>query len=226
MNKREFKSHARKILDPLVRLLTSLSVPPAMVSLFGLAFSLYGALVVAQGSLALGGVFLLLSGICDVLDGDLARRRGLVSRFGAFLDSTLDRVAEFAYFGGFLYYFVNRPGGSSDFVFVVTLVALTGSVLTSYTRARAEGLGYECTVGIMERPERIAALAVGLLLGSRVLAAVLVVLAATTTYTTVQRILHVHRVSSADDRPLEGAAPAAPTAATTPSSAPPDRNKD
>jgi len=226
MNKREFKSHARKILDPIVSILTSLGVPPMLVSLFGLAFSLYGALVVARGSLALGGVFLLLSGFCDVLDGDLARRRGLASRFGAFLDSTLDRVAEFAYFGGFLYYFVNRPGGGSDFIFVVTLVALTGSVLTSYARARAEGLGYECTVGIMERPERIALLAVGLFLGSRVLTAVLVVLAITTTYTFIQRIVHVYRVSSADDRPLDQAAPAPPPEPATPATDPSDQNQD
>lgn len=226
MNKREFKSHARKILEPVVSILTSLGVPPVLVSLFGLAFSLYGALVVARGSLALGGVFLLLSGFCDVLDGDLARRRGLASRLGAFLDSTLDRVAEFAYFGGFLYYFVNRPGGGSDFIFVVTLIALTGSVLTSYARARAEGLGYECTVGIMERPERIALLAVGLFLGSRVLTAVLVVLAITTTYTFIQRIVHVYRVSSADARPFDQSAPAPPLEPATPAPDPSEQTED
>jgi CDP-diacylglycerol--glycerol-3-phosphate 3-phosphatidyltransferase len=203
MDKREFKTYARKILDPVVTVMASLGVPPLLVSLFGLVFSLYGAIVVARGSLALGGLFLLLSGLCDVLDGDLARRRGLASRFGAFLDSTLDRVAEFAFFGGMLYYIVDRPGGYSDFVFVITVVALTGSVITSYARARAEGLGYECTVGIMERPERIAALTLGLFLGYRVLTIVLTILAITTVYTSVQRILHVHRVSSADDRPLD-----------------------
>jgi len=208
MNKRDFKNYSRRILNPVVSVLTSLSVPPVLVSLFGLVLALYGALLVARGSLALGGVFLLLSGLCDVLDGDLARRRGLASRFGAFLDSTLDRVAEFAFFGGFLYYLAHRPGGASDFVFVVTLVALTGSVLTSYARARAEGLGYECTVGIMERPERIAALTLGLFLGYRVMAVILTILAAATTYTTIQRIIHVYRVSSADDRPVESPTPA------------------
>jgi CDP-diacylglycerol--glycerol-3-phosphate 3-phosphatidyltransferase len=228
MNKRDFKNYARRILDPVVTAMTSLGVPPILVSLFGLILSVYGAVVLARGSLALGGVFLLLSGLCDVLDGDLARRRGLASRFGAFLDSTLDRVAEIAVFCGILYYVVDRPGGFSDFVFVVTFVALAGSVLTSYARARAEGLGYECTVGIMERPERIAALTVGLLLGNWVFTAlviVLVVLAFATTYTFVQRIVHVHRVSSADNKPLEPAAPVTP-AAPNPESDPTDSSSD
>ena len=214
MKKREVKDYARKILDPIVSVLTSLGVPPTLVSILGLLLSLYGAGVVARGQLALGGVFLLLSGICDVLDGDLARRRGMASRFGAFLDSTLDRVAEFGFFGGFLYYLIHRPGGASDVVFVITITALTGSVMTSYVRARAEGLGYECTVGIMERPERIVALTLGLLLGYRVLTVILAVLAVTTMYTFIQRIIHVHRVSSADDRPLEPPAPE-PAADTT-----------
>ena len=207
MDKREFRSYARKILDPIVSVLASLGVPPILVSIGGLALSIYGAVWVARGQLALGGVFMLLSGLCDVLDGDLARRRGLASRFGAFLDSTLDRVAEFAFFGGFLYYMVHRMGGANDFVFVVTIVALTGSVMTSYARARAEGLGYECSVGIMERPERIAALTLGLFLGYRVLTVILVLLAVATMYTFLQRILHVHRVASADDRPLDDPAP-------------------
>lgn len=219
MNKRDFKNHTRRFLSPVVTVMTSLGVPPALVSVIGLVISIYGAIVIARGSLALGGVFLLLSGLCDVLDGDLARRRGLVSRFGAFLDSTLDRVAEFAVFCGILYYVVDRPGGFSDFAFVVTFVALTGSVLTSYARARAEGLGYDCTVGIMERPERIAALSIGLLLGEwlfAVLVIVLTVLSATTVYTFVQRILHVRRVSAADNRPLEPTKPAEPAERAVP----------
>ncbi|MGD8413634.1 MAG: CDP-alcohol phosphatidyltransferase family protein [Candidatus Latescibacterota bacterium] len=213
MEKREFKLYARKILDPVVSVLTSLGVPPLLVSLVGLLLSVYGAVVVARGQLALGGLFLLLSGLCDVLDGDLARRRGMASRFGAFLDSTLDRVAEFAFFGGFLYYLIHRPGGPGDFVFVVTITALTGSVMTSYARARAEGLGYDCTVGIMERPERIAALTLGLLLGYRAMIVILTALAGATMYTFLQRILHVRRVSTADDRPVESPTPEPPAEA-------------
>ena len=109
MKKREVKDYARKILDPIVSVLTSLGVPPMLVSFLGLLLSLYGAVVVARGQLALGGVFLLLSGICDVLDGDLARRRSMASRFGAFLDSTLDRVAEFGFFGVIVFTWVQTP---------------------------------------------------------------------------------------------------------------------
>lgn len=195
------------MLDPVVGLLASLAVPPLLVSLFGLAFSLYGAVVVAEGRLFLGAIFLIISGLCDVLDGDLARRRNMVSRFGAFMDSVLDRVTEFAFLGGIIYYLVNRVDGPHNFLLCVTLVALTGSILTSYTRARAEGLGYECKVGIVERPERVALLALGLLLGYRILGLVLIVLAATSVYTVFQRIAHVRRVSSENDRPADDISP-------------------
>jgi CDP-diacylglycerol--glycerol-3-phosphate 3-phosphatidyltransferase len=192
MTKQDFKTNARRILNPVVSVLDALKVPPFLVSVFGLAFSLYGAVVVAGGSLFQGAVFLLLSGLCDVIDGDLARRRNLVSRFGAFIDSSFDRVTEFAYFGGILLLTVNRTG-FHDWQVVVILVALSGSVLTSYARARAEGLGIGCTVGVMERPERIALLLLGLLLGYRILIAVMTILAVTTMYTFIQRIVHVHR---------------------------------
>jgi phosphatidylglycerophosphate synthase len=195
MAQRAFKAQARKIVAPLVSALDALGVPPFLVSLFGLAFSLYGAVVVSDGAFFLGAVFLLLSGVCDVLDGDLARRRNLVSKFGAFIDSTFDRVTEFAYFGAILLYTVGRPGGFQEWQVVVILVALAGSVLTSYTRARAEGLGLGCTVGIFERPERVAVLLVGLLLGFRILMVAMTILAVASVYTSVQRIVHVHRTA-------------------------------
>lgn len=201
MDKLSLHTRARKLTEPVVGFLAALAVPPMLVSIFGLIFSLYGAVVVAEGKLFLGGVFLIISGLCDTLDGDLARRRNMVSKFGAFMDSTLDRVTEFAFFGGILYYVVNRYDAPHDFLFVVIILALTGSVLTSYTRARAEGLGYECKVGIMERPERIVLLAIGLLLGYRVLSVVLVILAVSAVYTSLQRIFHVYRVSRGEDRP-------------------------
>lgn len=204
MTKKDFKARARRILDPVVFLLGSLGVPPFLISIFGLAFSLYGAVVVSRGDLLLGAVFLLLSGACDVLDGDLARRRNVVSRFGAFIDSTFDRVSEFAYFGGILLLTVTRAGGFADWQVVVIMTALAGSVLTSYARARAEGLGMDCTVGIMERPERIALLLVGLILGYRFLMAVMVILAVTSMITFIQRVAHVHRTAS---RPPEDTAP-------------------
>ena len=196
MDKRSLQHSGRKFLEPVVNLLASFGVSPLLVSLFGLVLSGWGAVVVAKGSLLAGGIFLLLAGVCDVLDGDLARRLDRASRFGAFIDSTLDRVSEFVLFGGVLMYVVRGPNDYPLYEPVVVLLALMGSVLTSYARARAEGLGIECKVGIMERPERLGLLALGLILGHRFLMAVMMLLAVTSLFTVVQRILHVHRASA------------------------------
>jgi CDP-diacylglycerol--glycerol-3-phosphate 3-phosphatidyltransferase len=200
MDKRSIQHSARKVLEPAVNLLASLGVSPMLVSAFGLAFSVWGAVVVARGSLLGGGIFLLFAGLCDVLDGDLARRLGRASPFGAFIDSVLDRVSEFVYFGGILLFVVRRPDGFQNYEPVVIIVALMGSVLTSYARARAEGLGIECKVGVMERPERIALLAVGLIAGYRFLMAVMILIAITSHVTVVQRVRHVHRASGRPPR--------------------------
>lgn len=193
--RKSFKENARRVFDPVVGLLVSLGVSPTLVTLFGLAFSVYGAIQVARGSLVGGGIWLIVSGLCDVLDGSLARRRGVASKFGAFIDSTLDRVSELAYFSGLIVYYVTRPQGYSQFDIVVVCVALSASLLISYARARLEGLGYTCTVGWMERPERLVLLIAGLLLGSRILGYVLVVLAAGATLTVLQRIRHAYIVT-------------------------------
>lgn len=196
--KKAFKDRARRLLDPVVSGLTSLGVSPMLVSIFGLVFSLYGAVVVARGSLFWGGVWLIVAGLCDVLDGSIARARGTVSRFGAFIDSTFDRISELAYFCALIIYYVTRPQGYDIFLIVLVCVALSASILVSYARARLEGLGHECYVGLMERPERLALLIVGLLLGSRVLAIVLFVLAVGSVITIVQRIRHGYLVTRSE----------------------------
>jgi len=201
MTKAQLQMYARRGFDPIVGVLAAMGVPPLFVSMVGLALSLYGASLVASDRLPLSGLILLLAGLCDVLDGDLARRRGVSSRFGAFIDSTLDRVTEFAYFGGILLYIVRRPGGFNDWEIVVAFVALAGSVLTSYARARAEGVGIECKVGLVERPERVVALALGLLVGYRLLILIMVVLAVTTLATFVHRVVHVYRQGRGADGP-------------------------
>ncbi len=195
MDKRSLQASARRILDPVVSILVAFHISPLLVSIFGLAFSVWGAIVVARGALLTGGIFLLLAGLCDVLDGDVARRLGKASRFGAFIDSMLDRVSEFVFFGGVLMYVVRRPSGFDIYEPIVIVLALMGSVLTSYARARAEGVGIECKVGVMERPERIALLATGLIAGYRFLMAVMILLAVTSLYTVFQRIRHVHRAA-------------------------------
>lgn len=197
MDKRAIQHSARKVLEPIVNALASFGISPMLVSAFGLALSVWGAIVVARGSLLGGGIFLLMAGLCDVLDGDLARKLGKASSFGAFIDSLLDRVSEFAYFGGILIFVIRSPNDIPAYEPVVILVAMMGSVLTSYARARAEGLGIECKVGVMERPERIGLLALGLIAGYKFLMAVMMLLAVTTIVTVVQRILHVQRASAA-----------------------------
>jgi len=195
MDKRAIQHSARRVLDPAVNLLASLGVSPMLVSAFGVAFSVWGAVVVARGSLLGGGIFLLFAGLCDVLDGDLARRLDRATPFGAFIDSVLDRVSEFVYFGGILLFAVRQPDGFVAYEPVIIIVALMGSVLTSYARARAEGIGIECKVGVMERPERIALLAIGLIAGYRLLMAVMILIAVTSHVTVVQRVRHVRRES-------------------------------
>lgn len=195
MDKRSLQHSGRKLLEPAVGALAKAGVSPLAVSLFGVLLSLCGAVIVAWGSLRGGGILLLFAGICDVLDGDLARRLGRASRFGAFIDSFLDRLSEFVLFGGILAFVIRRPGGFPFYEPVVILLALMGSVLTSYARARAEGIGIQCKVGVVERPERVALLALGLIVGYRFLMAVIILLAVTSLTTVVQRIRHVRRMA-------------------------------
>ncbi|MBN1885337.1 MAG: CDP-alcohol phosphatidyltransferase family protein [Candidatus Krumholzibacteriota bacterium] len=192
--KSEIRDRLRGLLDPVVATLSYFNATPTGVTLFGIALSLVGAVVVARGSLRWGAVILIVSGLCDTVDGSLARRMGTSSTFGAFIDSTGDRLTEMAYFGALIFYFMGEGAGAHLIVFFL-LVALAGSFLTSYTRARAEGLGLECTVGLLERPERVAILLGGLLFGRTLLVVVVVFLAISTVYTSVQRVMHVRRLT-------------------------------
>jgi CDP-diacylglycerol--glycerol-3-phosphate 3-phosphatidyltransferase len=203
MDKSEIKDNARRILDPAISGLASLGISPLLVSVFGLVFSIYGAFVLARGSLLWGGIWLIISGLCDVLDGSLARRRGVESRFGAFIDSTFDRISELAYLSGLIIYYIHRPEGPSTFMIVLICIVLSASILISYARARLEGLGFRCTVGLMERPERLTLLIVGLIFGERILPAVLILLAVGTVFTVFQRIHHAYQVTSDDATGIE-----------------------
>jgi CDP-diacylglycerol--glycerol-3-phosphate 3-phosphatidyltransferase len=194
-DKQAFKDNARRLLNPIASFLGSFGVSPMLVSVFGLVISVYGATVVARGSLFWGGIWLIIAGLCDVLDGSLARNQNMVTRFGAFIDSTFDRISELAYYSGLIVYYITRPQGYTVSLVVLVCVVLGASFLVSYTRARLEGLGEECKVGWMERPERLALLIAGLLFGSRVLAVVLVILAVGSVITVAQRIRHGHIVT-------------------------------
>lgn len=210
MDKTELKRKSRLVLEPIVVLLERLGATPLLVSLFGVVFSLYGAYVVSKGSLFTGALWLIVGSIADVLDGDLARRRGQETKFGAFIDSTLDRVSELGLFIGLVVYYITRDVDYNILLIVLVMIAMSSSMLISYTRARLEGLGYTCYVGWFERPERMILLIAGLVLGHHVLTFLLVVLAFGTTFTALQRIIHGYRVTQDDDRQPSAPTPSEP----------------
>lgn len=183
------KDGARRLADPIVRLLHRLGVTPNQVTLIGLALSFGAAAAVATGRFGLATILLLVGSVCDMLDGGLARLDGGGSRFGAFLDSTMDRYAELGLFVGYAVYFA---GNGTPLDVAVVCVAAAGSILVSYARARAEGLGLDCNVGLMERPERLVVLIVATALGPVVLLWAIRALAVLTHLTALQRIRHVH----------------------------------
>ena len=162
----------------------------------------------------LGAAWLLLSGLLDVLDGQVARRGGMVSKFGAFFDSTLDRIGEAILFAGIAVYFQTAPSQSVPVLGgLLTLAALTGSFLVSYTRARAEGLDLECRVGLAQRPERILGLgAPTLFFGAGpngiLLLVIMFALAVLSWITVVQRVAHVYRHTNGASTPPDASGPA------------------
>ena len=192
MINKEIQAWARGLANAIVTPLAASRVTPNMLTVIGLCLSLFTAAVIGTGSLTIGGLLLLFGGIFDLFDGALARVTGKASTFGAFFDSTLDRIAEAAIGLGLLWYYTwhhNMPATALLYLMII------GSLMISYARARAEGLDIECKVGLMARPERIIALAIGLLLGAAVTPWVLALLAITTWGTVLQRILYVWRVT-------------------------------
>lgn len=174
------------ILDPIGHFLNRLGLTPNSITLLGLLGTTIGAYVIAQGRMTTGAFILLASVLVDAFDGTMARLRGEPSDFGAFVDSVSDRYAELATFGGLLYYFLTQndyPGVT------VSFLAAAGSVLVSYVKARAEGLGFTAKIGILSRLERYLVL-IPLLVFNQPFIAV-VVIAALANITAYQRILHV-----------------------------------
>lgn len=183
-----FDARVRAFTQRVVgRVLGNSVVTPNMLTAVGLFLTLAVTLVVARGHLLLGGFLVLLTSAFDMLDGALARARGSHSAFGAFLDSTVDRYAEALIFLGLLLYYQYVPG--SQFEIVMIYLTIVGSLMVSYTRARAESLGLVCNVGVLARPERVILLSLGLITGWMTFA--LAVLALFTNLTAIQRVYHV-----------------------------------
>lgn len=182
----------RLLTDPLVPLISRLKLTPDIMTTIGLAVNLVAAVVIGFGHLLWGGIIFLLAGLFDLLDGALARYMQKTTRFGALFDSTVDRVTEGALFLSFI--FITGPGSwpyNVTIQLVLIFLALIGSYLTSYIRARAEGLDIDCTVGLFTRVERVIILAFGLLLSQVFIALAIVVVLS---FVTVgQRFAHVWR---------------------------------
>lgn len=172
---------------PLAPIAKKISVTPNMLSILGFFITSIAAATLPFNLMA-GGLLILLGGIFDMLDGIVARTNGKASSFGAFLDSTLDRYADSLIFCAVAVYFFQENNLLGVIFAIGTLV---GALLISYVRARAEGLGIECHVGLAERPERIVILAIGCLTGW--LIHLLILLFILSHITAIQRIYHVYR---------------------------------
>ena len=174
--------------EPLARILLRMHVTPNQVSIAGAVLNVAtGALVIAGRPIA-AAILYLAAGAFDVMDGLLARLANRATPFGAFLDSTLDRVSEGVVFTAVAYTFAAQ-GQALEAALVV--LALLGSLLVSYTRARAESVGCACEVGILTRAERVPLLAVGLFFG--LLPEVMYVMVVLASVTVIQRVFHTHQ---------------------------------
>jgi CDP-diacylglycerol--glycerol-3-phosphate 3-phosphatidyltransferase len=200
----EIQRVARALIQWLLRPLATSPISPNMVTVLGLMLSGATAVVLGGGHMFLGGLMVLLAGAFDMLDGGLARAKNMQSIFGAFYDSTLDRLSESVIYFGLAYWFLFQ--GMQAAVLLV-FVVIVGSLLISYARARAEGLGLECKVGMLARPERVVLLGAALILEHFVrlpgqfgiLQIVLAALAVFSFFTLGHRIFYVWKITTMSD---------------------------
>jgi CDP-diacylglycerol--glycerol-3-phosphate 3-phosphatidyltransferase len=177
-------------------------VSPNVLTALGALVVVVSAVMFGLGYIRSGGILLLLSGVLDTLDGEVARAAGQTTKFGAFFDSTLDRVGDGATFIGIAVYLLTAPGVRFPLAgAILCMVAILSSLLVSYARARAEGLGIDCKVGVVQRAERILLIGVptavvGAGPGGLVLQVIVALLALGSTVTVVQRFLYVRRATN------------------------------
>ncbi len=160
-------SEGRKLIayhltQPAAELLARTAITPNIITWFGFLITLGAAVLIATGHLFAAGWVVLIAGFFDILDGALARHTNRTTRFGALLDSTLDRLSEAVLLLGILVFYLLKDQVSAEVLLVC--LALIGSLLVSYIRAKAEALSLECQVGLFTRTERVMVLALGLLL--------------------------------------------------------------
>jgi CDP-diacylglycerol---glycerol-3-phosphate 3-phosphatidyltransferase len=190
-----------RVIEPVADWLVRRRVHPNTITTFGTFCTMVAGGIFASGHIRTAGWFLGLTALFDVLDGTVARRTNRSSVFGAFYDSTLDRVADGALLGGLVVFYATSERYGNNVLLVITLLGLIGTFLTSYTRARAESLGIDAKVGVLQRPERITLLSApqaffGLALEGWVLATIVTLLSVTAWVTAIQRIQFVYRTTS------------------------------
>jgi len=187
MRREAVKNWGRRLFQPLVRFLVSHSIAPNLLTWSGLLLSAGGGGLLSRGFFRPAGLAVALGGICDILDGEVARTSLKVTSFGQFIDSVVDRYSEFfLLLGAFLYYLVRAPGFA-----LLTLLAMFGSLMVSYARARAEGIGAPCKIGVLDRPGRMTIIILGALSGAKYFPFFLWALALLSHFTAIQRIIWV-----------------------------------
>jgi CDP-diacylglycerol--glycerol-3-phosphate 3-phosphatidyltransferase len=187
------RKYFRILYEPPARLFSSLGVSPNVITIVGFFLMIGIAIILAQGYLFLGGILIIIVGLFDAMDGTLARMMGRTSRFGAFLDSTLDRYSEAVLFLGL---FVYLSGQNQRLELILIYATIVGSFMVSYARARAEGIGVSLKDGLFTRFERVFLLVVGLLFNQ--LTIVLWILAIFSNFTALQRIYLVWRMTGGE----------------------------
>jgi CDP-diacylglycerol--glycerol-3-phosphate 3-phosphatidyltransferase len=194
-----FKDVVYRLINPVVEAMVRWRVHPNAVSTVGFGVTVMAGVLFHFDHVRWAGLFVLLGGIVDIFDGQVARASGLASKFGSFYDSTLDRISEIVVFLGLLSLY-NQYGRDLADVWMVYVIALAmgGSLMVSYTRAKAESLGLDCSVGLMQRAERVlllggGCLLTGLMWQGLVLKVILIVLAITAILTAIQRIVWVYQ---------------------------------
>lgn len=178
-----------RFTDPLVAPLASIGVTPNMISVLGFAGNVTAGALAAGGHFLAAGIVMLVFSALDLLDGALARKTGTVTRFGAVFDSVLDRLSEAAVLGGLLFHFTQQGGHTMEIA--LCYAAIVGSIMVSYVRARAEGLGLELREGLFTRAERVLLVAGALIIGFGTITWALWILAVMSHFTAVQRVYNV-----------------------------------
>jgi CDP-diacylglycerol--glycerol-3-phosphate 3-phosphatidyltransferase len=183
-------------MEPIAAVLIKLGISANALTTIGTASTVLGGVAFAYGHMRLGGFIIGLTAIADALDGIVARRTGQVTVFGAFYDSTLDRIADGALLGGIAYFYASHPVYHSQPMLAVSLVGIIGTYMISYARARAEALGINAKVGVMQRAERVILLSApqalfGLAFDGWLLNGVMILLTVTAWHTAILRINYV-----------------------------------